>query len=177
MGARLRHSDPGAGVATTGDEALWHGLGKLRELGGATRGRSKPSSPSAARGRSRCASSGLSRPPWSSRSGSRHTRGSSASGTRASPEHPTARRVLRGYGSTVSFDLRGGAELADAVCRNVRLIRRATSPGAVESTMERRAAIPGQGRLPPSLLRVSVGIEHAEDLCADLDPAIRSAAG
>src|SRR5687768_11288025 len=70
----------------------------------------------------------------------------------------------------------GGAELADAVCQNVRLIRHATSLGGVESTMERRAAIPGQGHLPPSLLRLSVGIEDAEDLWVDLDSAIRSAA-
>ena len=42
--------------------------------------------------------------------------------------------------------------------------------------MERRAAIPGQGHLPPSLLRLSVGIEDAGDLWADLDSAIRSAA-
>jgi cystathionine gamma-synthase len=62
------------------------------------------------------------------------------------------------------------------VCRNVRLIRHATSLGAVESTMERRAAVPGQGHLPPSLLRLSVGIEDADDLWADLDSAIRAAA-
>ena len=49
--------------------------------------------------------------------------------------------------------------------------------GAVESTMERRAAIPGQGHLPPSLLRLSVGIEDAEDLWGDLEGAIREAAG
>ena len=76
----------------------------------------------------------------------------------------------------LGLDLRGGAEMADAVCRNVRLVRHATSLGGVESTMERRAAIPGQGHLPPSLLRLSVGIEDADDLWADLDSAIRSAA-
>src|SRR3954454_6636048 len=92
------------------------------------------------------------------------------------PTHLTATRVLNGFGSIISFDLRGGAELADAVCRHVRLIRHATSLGAVESTIERRAAIPGQGHLPPSLLRLSVGIEDAGDLWADLDSAIRGAA-
>lgn len=94
------------------------------------------------------------------------------------PSHPThavARRVLRGYGTIISFDLAGGAEAADAACRNVRLISHATSLGAVESTMERRAAVPGQEHLPPSLLRLSVGIEDADDLWADLDAAIRSA--
>ena len=92
------------------------------------------------------------------------------------PTHATARRVLKGFGTVISFDLLGGAEFADDVCRNITLIRHATSLGAVESTMERRAAIPGQGHLPPSLLRLSVGIEDAEDLWVDLDSAIRSAA-
>jgi cystathionine gamma-synthase len=44
----------------------------------------------------------------------------------------------------------------------------------VESTIERRASIPGQEHLPPSLLRLSVGIEAVEDLWADLDRALRS---
>ena len=92
------------------------------------------------------------------------------------PTHATAKRVLEGFGSVISFDLLGGAEFADRVCRHVRLIRHATSLGAVESTMERRAAVPGQGHLPPSLLRISVGIEDADDLWNDLDSSIRSAA-
>jgi len=49
-----------------------------------------------------------------------------------------------------------------------------SSDAAVESTMERRAAIPGQGHLPPSLLRLSVGIEEVEDLWRDLDGALRA---
>jgi cystathionine gamma-synthase len=90
--------------------------------------------------------------------------------------HETDRRVLAGCGTIISFDPRGGAELANGVCRNVELIRHATSLGAVESTIERRAAIPGQGHLPLSLLRLSVGIEDAEDLWTELDAAIRAAA-
>jgi cystathionine gamma-synthase len=43
----------------------------------------------------------------------------------------------------------------------------------VESTIERRAGIPGQTHLPPSLLRLSVGIEHVDDLWADLDAALK----
>ena len=62
------------------------------------------------------------------------------------------------------------------MCRNVGLIRHATSLGAVESTLERRAAIPGQGHLPPSLLRLSVGIEDVDDLWKDLDAALRATA-
>jgi cystathionine gamma-synthase len=91
------------------------------------------------------------------------------------PDHPThavARRFMRGFGAVVSFDVRGGAERADAVCRSLRVIRHATSLGGVESTIERRAAIPGQTHLPPGLLRLSVGCEHADDLWADLDRAL-----
>ena len=73
----------------------------------------------------------------------------------------------------ISFDVRGGAQEADAVVARLRLIQHATSLGSVESTIERRAAIAGQGHLPPSLLRLSVGIEDPEDLWRDLDSALR----
>jgi cystathionine gamma-synthase len=73
----------------------------------------------------------------------------------------------------ISFDVRGTAAAADAVCAGVRLIRHATSLGAVESTMERRAAVPGQEHLPPTLLRLSVGIESVDDLWRDLDAALQ----
>jgi cystathionine gamma-synthase len=91
------------------------------------------------------------------------------------PSHPThevATRVLRGFGSIVSFDVAGGAEAADAVCGGVRLIRHATSLGAVESSMERRGALPGQEHVPPGLLRLSVGCEDVEDLWRDLESAL-----
>jgi len=54
----------------------------------------------------------------------------------------------------------------------VRLIQHATSLGAVETTIERRAGIPGQEHLPASLLRLSVGIENMEDIWADLAAAL-----
>jgi cystathionine gamma-synthase len=90
--------------------------------------------------------------------------------------HCLARAQLDGYGTMISFDLAAGAEEADLVCAHVELISHATSLGSVESTMERRAAVPGQEHLPPSLLRLSVGIENFEDLCEDLQQAF-SAAG
>jgi cystathionine gamma-synthase len=93
------------------------------------------------------------------------------------PSHPThevARAQLRGFGTLISFDVRGGAAEADAVCGRLRLVHHATSLGAIESTIERRAAIPGQRHLPPSLLRLSVGIEDVEDLWRDLDAALRA---
>ena len=60
------------------------------------------------------------------------------------PTHATARSFMAGFGAVVTFDVQGGAERADAVCRSVRIIRHATSLGGVESTIERRAAIPAR---------------------------------
>jgi cystathionine gamma-synthase len=97
-------------------------------------------------------------------------------GLASHPTHEAARRQLAGFGTIVSFDVRGGAAAADAVCAGVRLIQHATSLGAVESTIERRAALAGQEHLPPSLLRLSVGIEAVEDLWADLDQALGAVA-
>ena len=94
-------------------------------------------------------------------------------GLRTHPTHSIARAQLKGFGTIISFDVRGGAADADEVCSRVRLIQHATSLGAVESTIERRAGIPGQTHLPPSLLRLSVGIEHVDDLWADLDAALK----
>ncbi len=93
------------------------------------------------------------------------------------PSHPThaaARRQLKGFGTIISFDVRGDSVAADTVCARLLLIQHATSLGAVESTIERRAGVPGQEHLPPSLLRLSVGIEAVEDLWTDLDQALRS---
>ena len=94
------------------------------------------------------------------------------------PDHPThaiACAQLGGFGTIVTFDITGTAADADAVCRRLRLVRHATSLGAVESTMERRAAIPGQEHLPETLLRLSVGIEDVDDLWQDLDAALSAA--
>lgn len=91
------------------------------------------------------------------------------------PDHPTheaARSFMSCFGAVVSFDVHGGADRADAVCRSVRIIRHATSLGGVESTIERRAAVPGQTHLPPGLLRLSVGCEHPDDLWRDVHQAL-----
>ncbi|MCC6904511.1 MAG: PLP-dependent transferase [Anaerolineae bacterium] len=173
------HSDLLAGIATTRDDALWHALRKSRELTGATPGMLEAFL--AVRG-ARTLALRLQRAQQTAMALAerleRHPLVSLVRypGLPSHPTHAVARRVLRGYGTIISFDLAGGADFADSVCRNVRLIRHATSLGAVESTMERRAAIPGQGHLPPSLLRLSVGIEDADDLWDDLDSAIRTAA-
>jgi cystathionine gamma-synthase len=89
-------------------------------------------------------------------------------GLASHPTHAVARENLTSFGSVISFDL-ADAAVADRVCTRVEVIRHATSFGAVESTLERRAGIPGQEHLPPGLLRLSVGIEHVEDIWDDLD--------
>ncbi len=93
-------------------------------------------------------------------------------GLKSHPTHAIARDQLKGFGSIISFDLRGNANDADALCARLQLIHHATSLGAVESTIERRAKWPGQEHLPPSLLRLSVGIEDVEDLWADLSAGL-----
>lgn len=92
------------------------------------------------------------------------------------PTHQAARRQLKGFGTIISFDVRGAAADADAVCAGLRLIQHATSLGGVESTIERRASNPGQEHLPPTLLRLSVGIESVDDLWSDLNQALRNIA-
>lgn len=94
-------------------------------------------------------------------------------GLKSHATYEAARRQLRGFGTIISFDVRGDAAAADAVCGRVQLIQHATSLGAVESTIERRAGILGQEHLPASLLRLSVGIEDVEDLWGDLDRGLR----
>jgi len=94
-------------------------------------------------------------------------------GLASHPTHEAARRQLKGFGTIISFDVRGEVHTADAVCSGLHLIQHATSLGAVESTIERRASVPGQEHLPPTLLRLSVGIEAVEDLWTDLDRALR----
>lgn len=93
-------------------------------------------------------------------------------GLASHPTHHIATQHLTNFGSIISFDVAGGAAEADQVCARVQVVRHATSFGAVESTIERRAAIPGQHHLPPGLLRLSVGVEHVEDLWADLSQAL-----
>jgi cystathionine gamma-synthase len=73
----------------------------------------------------------------------------------------------------LSFETTGDGARATQVCERVELVNHATSLGGVESTMERRASIPGQERIPPTLIRFSVGCEDVDDLWADLDQALR----
>jgi cystathionine gamma-synthase len=77
-----------------------------------------------------------------------------------------------GNGAMVSFVMRGGAAAADSVCATVQLCVPATSLGGVETTLERRQKYAGDAHVPPGLIRMSVGIEHVDDIWADLLQAI-----
>lgn len=92
-------------------------------------------------------------------------------GLAADPGHHRARAQMAGFGAVLSFEL-ADAATADAVCDAVTLISSATSLGGVESTIERRAKLPGQEHVPPGLLRLSVGCEHLDDLWDDLAAAL-----
>jgi cystathionine gamma-synthase len=90
------------------------------------------------------------------------------------PGHDVARRQMHGgFGGMLSIRVRGGADAAIGAAAHVRLWKRATSLGGVESLIEHRASIEGEGSpCPPDLLRLSAGIEDVEDLWRDLDQAL-----
>jgi cystathionine gamma-synthase len=86
--------------------------------------------------------------------------------------HPAVQEVRwPGFGWLLSFDLRS-QEAADKLCAGVRLIVHATSLGGVETLIERRGRWAMEGYLPPELVRLSVGLEHVDDLWADLEQAL-----
>jgi cystathionine gamma-synthase len=90
------------------------------------------------------------------------------------PGHEIAVRDFTGFGAMIGFEVAGGAEAAEQLCQRVRLITHGTSLGGVESLIERRARheVDAQFGTPANLLRLSVGIEHVEDLWADLSQAL-----
>jgi len=94
-------------------------------------------------------------------------------GLSGDPGHAVARRQMARFGGMVSFQVKGGAEAALRVASRVRLFTRATSLGGPESLIEHRASVEGpESRTPPGLLRLSVGLEHADDLVEDLGQAL-----
>lgn len=98
-------------------------------------------------------------------------------GLGSDPGHGIAKRQMTAFGGMVSVEVRGGAEAALGVVRRVALFTRATSLGGTESLIEHRASVEGpESRTPPGLLRLSIGLEHADDLIEDLDQALRRAA-
>jgi cystathionine gamma-synthase len=91
------------------------------------------------------------------------------------PGHAIARRQMKAFGGMLSLRVRGGRERAIAAASRVRLFVNATSLGGVESLIEHRASSEGPGSTAPeNLLRLSIGLEHPEDLIGDLTQALGS---
>jgi len=87
--------------------------------------------------------------------------------------HAIAARQMKGFGGMMSILVKGGWDEAVAVASKVKLWRNATSLGGVESLIEHRASAEGPGTTAPkNLLRLSVGLESAEDLIEDLLQAL-----
>ena len=93
------------------------------------------------------------------------------------PGHAVAARQMQGgFGGMLSIRVKGGERAAIATAANVRIWKRATSIGGVESLIEQRASVEGPDTpCPKDLLRLSVGIEEVSDLIADFEAALKAA--
>jgi cystathionine gamma-synthase len=95
-------------------------------------------------------------------------------GLSSHPSHEIARRQMSMFGGMLSFQVKDGGEAAMSVAAKTKIFIRATSLGGVESLIEHRASIEGPGTTSPeNLLRLSIGLENADDLIEDLDQALR----
>jgi cystathionine gamma-synthase len=99
-------------------------------------------------------------------------------GLRSHPGHDVARNQMDAFGGMLSFEPKGRRERAIAVVAAVELFVRATSLGGVESLIEHRWSTEGPGSTTPeALIRLSVGLEHPDDLQEDLDRALSVTSG
>jgi cystathionine gamma-synthase len=89
------------------------------------------------------------------------------------PGYEIARRQMSMFGGILSFQVKDGGDAAMSVAAKTKIFIRATSLGGVESLIEHRASIEGPGTTSPeNLLRLSIGLENADDLIEDLDQAL-----
>ena len=97
-------------------------------------------------------------------------------GLESHPDHATARKQMtNGYGGMLSILVKGGAAEAKKVAGSCRIFYPATSLGGVESLIEHRKSVESpESPVPDNLIRISVGIEKASDLIADLEQALES---
>ncbi|MEJ5961628.1 trans-sulfuration enzyme family protein [Pedobacter immunditicola] len=92
------------------------------------------------------------------------------------PQHEIAKKQMSDFGGMLSVLVKGGAEEARKVVNKVQLFAQATSLGGVESLIEHRASIEGPDtKTPVNLIRISAGLEHIDDLIADLEQALATA--
>jgi len=94
-------------------------------------------------------------------------------GLPADPGYFLAKQQMDAFGGLLSFLLKGGEEKAISVAAKVQLFTRATSFGGTHSLIEHRASVEAEGSpTPRNLLRLSIGLEHVDDLIADLGQAL-----
>lgn len=94
-------------------------------------------------------------------------------GLKGHPGHEIAARQMLRFGGMLSLQVRGGKERALGVAAKAKVFTRATSLGGAESLIEHRASIEGpETRTPDNLLRLSIGLEHPDDLIEDLAQAL-----
>jgi cystathionine gamma-synthase len=88
------------------------------------------------------------------------------------PHHALGLRQMTGYGGLFSFLVKGGAEEALSMTTRLHLIKRATSFGGAHTTIEHRASVEVGTTTPQNLIRISIGLEHPDDLIEDLAMAL-----
>ncbi len=172
------HSDVIAGaLATADDNALWQRIRYVRGSGGAVLGpmeawlllrgmRTLHLRVAAACGSAQAIAVRLNKHPKLSQV--------LYPGLVSHPGHEVAaKQMCGGFGAMMSLRLKGGEEAARSFCAGLRVFKRATSLGSVESLAEHRASVEGPGTLcPADLVRLSIGVEHIDDLIGDIEQAL-----
>lgn len=94
-------------------------------------------------------------------------------GLSSHPQHEIAKKQMTGFGGMLSILTKGDVDFARSVVNKVQVFAQATSLGGVESLIEHRASVEGPtSTTPQNLIRISVGLEHIDDLIADLAQAL-----
>lgn len=97
-------------------------------------------------------------------------------GLASHPGHAIAKRQMRHFGGMISFLVEGDQRLATRIVSNTKIIQAATSLGGIESIWEHRKSSEGPlSETPENLIRLSVGLEHVEDLKEDIEQAVKQA--
>lgn len=95
-------------------------------------------------------------------------------GLTSHPQHEIAKKQMKNFGGMMSILVKGDANNARKVVNSVKFFAQATSLGGVESLIEHRASVEGPDtKTPQNLIRISVGLEHIDDLIADLEQALK----
>ncbi|RDC57642.1 aminotransferase class I/II-fold pyridoxal phosphate-dependent enzyme [Pedobacter chinensis] len=94
-------------------------------------------------------------------------------GLESHPQHKIARKQMKDFGGMMSFLVKGDVEATNKVVNKVQLFAQATSLGGVESLIEHRYSVEGpDSKTPKNLIRISIGLEHVDDIIADLEQAL-----